>query len=83
MIPSSTVRDEDDFAACEEDAGIFAEAVSARLEMHGRDAHADFHGAAEYAKFLDRLESLTLPAIEHAEAEVVRTRECTWCLPLD
>ena len=55
-----------------EDAGVFADAVWAKLDEHGCDLHATFKGARGFARFLDRLESVTLPAIEHAQAEVAR-----------
>ena len=53
-------------------ARIFEDEVFFTLEAksQGPDPHAYFTGADGYAKFLDRLEAVTLPAIERAEAEV-------------
>ena len=65
----------------ERDGALFADEVIDALEAggHGADPDAQFATNEAYARFLDRLESTTLPAIEHAEAEVARrTREKAW-----
>ena len=52
------------------DANAFANAVWDALKTHDGDPHSKFRDGVAYAKFLDHLEVATLPAIEHAEAEV-------------
>ena len=53
-------------------AGVFADTVWARLSDHGYDPHKAFASAEAYTHFLDRLEGVTLPAVEHAEDTIAR-----------